>query len=74
MLGVEQEVMVSVFLSFVGDYFQPFIVKNPVELGPNDWEEFSDANGVMDFNKGNCYWKRRYNWTVTGSDYKIPEM
>ena len=47
--------------------------------GSDDWEEFSSFRNSMDFNNDSCDWKgypSYYpygNWTITGSDYQIPE-
>ena len=48
--------------------------RDPTKIGTGDWEEFSCYGNSMDFNNRNCEWRPVFNWTVAGSDYKIPEM
>ena len=51
-----------------------FLVRNPTELKGNDWETYSNRKGDIDYNDNGCNWKRAYNWVITGSDYRIPDL
>ena len=73
MLGVEQKATVSDF-SRPAQFQLTVPARDPTKIGTGDWEEFSCYGNSMDFNNRNCEWRPVFNWTVAGSDYKIPEM